>query len=252
EPGSRQAGFGGGGEHVIGEAAERGLRVGTGERGQGQAERDVPAAAERLPVVSASGMGRVASQRGGLEQPDRLRVRGQPPAGLPAQPAAERRQVPPDQHERLGVVGGDEQRLGEQGAEGALALRLFLGGDHGTTSVISMTCSGPVSTPSSVLMVAVPPSGTRRSRTSRLPSLVMVFTSVLPGARAASASPSRLRKRRNALGSSTSRSDSSVGPLVCSRRRASAVCAASSSAWRRSSSLAVERSLTWLGWPRRS
>src|SRR6185437_8800611 len=137
-----------------------------------------------------------------------------PPAGLPAQPAAERRQVPPDQYERLGVLSGDKQRLGEQGAEGGLALRLFLGGDHGTRSVISMTCSGPVSTPSSVLIAAVPPSGTRRSRTSRLPSLVTVFTSVSPGARAASASPSRLRKRRNALGSSTSRSDSSAAPLV--------------------------------------
>ena len=30
EPGGRQAGFGGGGEHVVGEAAERGLRVGAG------------------------------------------------------------------------------------------------------------------------------------------------------------------------------------------------------------------------------
>ena len=121
EPGSRQAGFGGGGEHVVGEAAERGLRVGAGKRGQGQTESDVPAAAERLPVVSASGMGSVGSQRGGLEQPGRLRVCGQPPAGLPAQPAAERRQVPPDQYERLGVLGGDKQRLGEQGAEGGLA-----------------------------------------------------------------------------------------------------------------------------------
>ena len=59
EPRSRQAGFGGGGEHVVGEAAERGLRVGAGKRGQGQAESDVPAAAERLPVASASGMGGV-------------------------------------------------------------------------------------------------------------------------------------------------------------------------------------------------
>src|SRR5207247_4993707 len=120
-----------------------------------------------------------------------------------AQPATQRRQVPPDQQERLGVVCGDKQRLGEQGAEGSLALRLLFGGDHGTMSVISMTCSGPVSSPSSVLMVAMPPSGTSRSRTSRLPSLVMVFTSVSPGARAASAWPSRLRNRRNALGSST-------------------------------------------------
>src|SRR5690349_8701294 len=197
-------------------------------------------------------MGSVGSQRGGLEQPGRLRVCGQPPAGLSAQPAAEHQQVPPDQHERLDVVGGDKQRLGEQGAEGGLALCLFLGGDHGTRSVISMTCSGPVSTPASVFIVAMPPSGTRRSRISRLPSLVTVFTSLSPGARAASASPSRLRKRRNALGSSTSRSDSSVGPLVRSRRRASAVCAASFSAWRRSSSLAAERSFTWLGLPRRS
>ena len=57
EPGRRQSGFGGGGQHVVGEAAERGLRVGAGECGQGQAQGDVPAAAERLLVVSARGMG---------------------------------------------------------------------------------------------------------------------------------------------------------------------------------------------------
>ena len=49
-------------------------------------------------------------------------------------------------------------------------------------------------------IVAVPPSGTSERRTSSVPSLVTVFTSVSPGLRAASASPSSARNSRNARG----------------------------------------------------
>ena len=78
--------------------------------------------------------------------------------------------------------------------------------------LISTTCSGPAKIPSAVRSVAVPPPGTTLRRTSRVPSLVVVLTSVSPGRRAASASPRSARNNRNARVSSTSRSDSSVGP----------------------------------------
>src|SRR5499427_8983104 len=195
----------------------------------------------------------VGQHRGGLEQPSRLRVRAETPSGLAAEPLTQLSQVPPDQDQHLAVGVGDQQRLGKQGPERGPALRPFLGRDHDAVrSVISMTCSGPVSRPSAVRIVAVPPSGTSESRTSSVPSLVTVFTSVSPGMRAASASPSSARNSRNARESSTSSADSSVGPAVPRRRRAAAVSVVSRSASLRRNSRSADLSRTWVGLPRRS
>ena len=114
-----------------GEAAERGLRVGAGEYGEGQTQGDVPAAAERFLVVSAGRMGRVGQFRGGLEQPRRFGIRHETPSGLTMQPLAQLRQMPPDQDESLPVGVGDQQRPGEQGAQRGPELRLLLGPYHG-------------------------------------------------------------------------------------------------------------------------
>src|SRR5262249_56264048 len=98
-------------------------------------------------------------------------------SGLAAEPLTQLSQVPPNQDQCLAVGVGDQQRLGEQGPKCGPALRLFLGRDHDAVrSVISTTCSGPVSRPSAVRIVAVPPSRSSASPTSSRPPLGPRFT----------------------------------------------------------------------------
>ncbi len=113
---------------VVGEAAERSLRVRARESRQRQAQGDVPTPTKRLLVVPARWVGRVRQRRGSLEQPRRLRVRGQTPSRLPVQPLPQPGQVPPDEDQHLAVGVGDQQRLGEQGLERGPALGLFPAG----------------------------------------------------------------------------------------------------------------------------
>jgi hypothetical protein len=62
--------------------------------------------------------------------PRRPGICDETPSGLAIQPFAQLGQMPPDQDQRLAVGAGDQQRLGEQGAQRGPALRLFLGRDY--------------------------------------------------------------------------------------------------------------------------
>src|SRR5690606_41173147 len=90
------------------------------------------------------------------------------PRGLRAQPVAQLGLVPADEHQILRVGFGGQQRTPQQRPERRAPPRRVLVvhvPPLPTSSVISMRCSGPVRTPSSVTIRASPPPGTDRKST---------------------------------------------------------------------------------------
>ncbi|MDQ0602291.1 hypothetical protein QF037_006636 [Streptomyces canus] len=125
DPRGGQLGIGGVQDHLLGEPAERDLRLAPLQRGQRQAQQHIAAAGE-----GGAGAGGLAGRMGGVgqgarcpAQPGSLRVHPQRPARVAVEPVAQVAGVAAYQAELLGVRAvRQQQRLLQQGAGGLVEL----------------------------------------------------------------------------------------------------------------------------------
>src|SRR5699024_4587302 len=159
--------------------------------------RVAPAGPRRVPFPD--GHCRRAARYVGADQPDRLRLGDQPPAGLPVEPAGQGVGVPASQAEQLTVGLGPQHGTDQEGPDhpgAGLGVPLVQGpGDRrgllqlpaaahpvptsargatgsATAEAMSTRWSGPVNAPSGVTIVALPAPSWRARVTVSSPSAV--------------------------------------------------------------------------------